>query len=230
MRSVNRRPHVLLSCAMSIDGYIDDSTGTRLLLSNAADFDRVDAVRAEQDAILVGADTIRRDNPRLLVRSDQRRRQRMQAGRSASPIKVTLTRTGNLNPDARFFAAGEVSKLVYAASRITAGLARALGGVATVIDAGESPTLERILADLADRGVQRLMVEGGGRMHSQFLAAGLADELHLAVAPFPVGDSKAPRFLEEASYPFTSNRRMRLIGVEPIEDVALLRYRLSSNE
>jgi 5-amino-6-(5-phosphoribosylamino)uracil reductase len=52
---VNRRPRVLLSCATSIDGYIDDSTQTRLLLSNAADFDRVDAVRAEHDAILVGA-------------------------------------------------------------------------------------------------------------------------------------------------------------------------------
>jgi 5-amino-6-(5-phosphoribosylamino)uracil reductase len=215
---------------MSIDGYIDDSAETRLLLSNAADFDRVDAVRAEHDAILVGADTIRRDDPRLLVRSDQRRGQRIRAGRLASPIKVTLTRTGNLDPGAQFFAAGDGPKLVYAASQIVTRLAGTLGDLATVIDAGEPLTLEFLLTDLADRGVQRLMVEGGSQVHSQFLAAGLADELHLAVAPFPVGDSKAPRFLDEASYPFTSSRRMRLIGVEPIEDVALLRYRLSNDE
>jgi len=215
---------------MSIDGYIDDSTETRLLLSNTADFDRVDAVRAEHDAILVGADTIRRDNPRLLVRSDQRRRQRIEAGRSASPIKVTLTRTGNLAPDAQFFTAGDAPKLVYTASHVVTGLARALGDVATVIDAGEPPTIECLLADLADRGVQRLMVEGGSQTHTQFLAAGLADELHLAVAPFPIGDSRAPRFLADAAYPFTSDRRMRLIGVEPIGDVALLRYQLSNNE
>jgi len=215
---------------MSIDGYIDDSTETRLLLSNAADFDRVDAVRSEHDAILVGADTIRRDNPRLLVRSDQRRRQRIRAGRSASPIKVTITRTGDLDRDAQFFTAGDVPKLVYTASRTVAGLARVLGDVATVLDAGEPPSIEYLLADLADRGVQRLMVEGGGQIYTQFLAAHLADELHLAVAPFPVGDSTAPRFLADAVYPFTSDRQMRLIGVESIDGIALLRYQLSGNE
>src|SRR5687768_4878133 len=74
------RPYVLLSCAMSIDGYIDDATGTRLLMSNEADFDRVDAVRADCDAILVGAHTIRVDNPRLLVRSAARRNARIARG------------------------------------------------------------------------------------------------------------------------------------------------------
>ena len=70
------RPYTLLSCGMSIDGYIDGATGERLLLSNAADFDRVDAVRASCDAILVGAETVRIDNPRLLVRSQARRDER----------------------------------------------------------------------------------------------------------------------------------------------------------
>ena len=63
------RPYVLLSVAMSVDGCIDDATDTRLILSNDADLDRVDEVRAGSDAILVGAGTIRRDNPALLVRA-----------------------------------------------------------------------------------------------------------------------------------------------------------------
>lgn len=88
---MSRRPYVLLSCAMSIDGYLDDTTAVRLLLSNDADFDRVDAVRAECDAILVGANTIRKDNPRLLVRSQARRDDRIARGLPASPTKVTLT-------------------------------------------------------------------------------------------------------------------------------------------
>ncbi|MFJ6956379.1 dihydrofolate reductase family protein, partial [Micromonospora aurantiaca (nom. illeg.)] len=67
------RPYVLLSCAMSIDGYIDDATTERLLLSNDDDLDRVDATRAGCDAIMVGAATVRRDDPRLLVRSERRR-------------------------------------------------------------------------------------------------------------------------------------------------------------
>jgi len=225
---VNQRPHVLLSCAMSIDGYIDDSTPARLLLSNDADFDRVDAVRADSDAILVGADTIRRDNPRLMVRSDHRRQQRMRAGRPATPIKVTLTRTGDLNPNAKFFATGVVSKLVYAASPTVAELAHTLGDTATVVDAGKPTNLSLVLADLATRGVRRLMVEGGGQIHTQFLTAGLADELHLVVAPFFVGDSTAPRFVADGNYPFTSDHRMKLINVEPIDDVVMLHYQLSN--
>ena len=67
---------------MSIDGYLDTATDARLVLSNDADLDRVDGVRAGCDAILVGAETIRRDNPRLLVRSQARRDQRVARGSS----------------------------------------------------------------------------------------------------------------------------------------------------
>ena len=92
------QPYVLLSCAMSIDGYIHDASETRLLLSNDADFDRVDAERAGCDAILVGAHTVRQDNPRLLVRSADRRAERTARGLPPSPVKVTLTAHGELDP------------------------------------------------------------------------------------------------------------------------------------
>ena len=85
MRLVTSRPYVLLSCAASIDGYIDDATDSRLLLSNDADFDRVDEVRAGCDAILVGTSTIRQDNPRLLVRSQARQDARTAHGTTSSP-------------------------------------------------------------------------------------------------------------------------------------------------
>ena len=97
------RPYVLLSVAMSVDGCIDDATDARLILSNDADLDRVDEVRAGSDAILVGAGTIRRDNPALLVRSAARRSGRVARGLPASPARVTLTARGDLDPAARFF-------------------------------------------------------------------------------------------------------------------------------
>lgn len=224
---MNHRPHVLLSCAMSLDGYIDDSTSTRLLLSNEADLDRVDAVRAGSDAILVGAGTIRRDDPRLTVRAGHRRRERVASGRPATPIKVTLTRTGGLDPDARFFTTGEPPRLVYAATPAVAVLGQALRDRATVVDAGDPTDLRLVLADLHARGVRRLMVEGGATIHTQFLTASLADELHLAVAPFFVGDSAAPRFVHDGRYPFTGERRMTLLKAEPVDDVVLLHYSLS---
>jgi 5-amino-6-(5-phosphoribosylamino)uracil reductase len=78
----------------------------RLLLSNDADFDRVDAERAASDAILVGANTIRRDNPRLLVRSEARRADRARRGLTTSPAKATVTASGELSRDSQFFSAG----------------------------------------------------------------------------------------------------------------------------
>jgi 5-amino-6-(5-phosphoribosylamino)uracil reductase len=225
---VAERPYVLLSVAMSVDGCIDDATDTRLILSNDADLDRVDEVRAGSDAILVGAGTIRRDNPALLVRSSARRSGRVARGLPASPARVTLTASGDLDLAARFFTAGESARLIYVPDaqrdRIQGQLARAadtrLADSVEVIGAGDPLSLRCVLADLADRGVRRLMVEGGGTVLAQFLAEGLADELDLVVAPVFVGDPAAPRLLGSGG----SGRRMHLAEARLIGDVVLLRY------
>jgi 5-amino-6-(5-phosphoribosylamino)uracil reductase len=223
------RPYVLLSVAMSVDGCIDDATGTRLILSNEADLDRVDEVRAGCDAILVGANTVRRDNPALQVRSASRRGARAAAGRPATPARVTITGRGELDPAARFFTAGEGARLVYVpagrrdaiAGRLAAGPAAA----AEVVAAGEPLSLEAVLADLYARGVRRLLVEGGGTVLAQFLAQRLADELHLVIAPVFVGDPDAPRIAGPAGPAGpAAPERMRLAEARPIGDVVLLRY------
>jgi 5-amino-6-(5-phosphoribosylamino)uracil reductase len=224
---VVERPYVLLSCGMSIDGYMDNATEERLLLSNDADFDRVDAVRAACDAILVGAGTVRQDNPRLLVRSQARRDERVARGLRPSPVKVTVTGRGELDPSAHFFAAGDVDKLVYCASSMPHEARERLGKVATVVDCGEPVDLCRVMADLHARGVGRLMVEGGGTIHTQFLTAGLVDELHLVIAPLFVGDSRAPRFVGDGTFPWGPDHRAVLAEVRQIGDVVLLRYALS---
>ena len=221
------RPYILLSCGMSIDGYLDGVTDQRLLLSNDADFDRVDAVRATCDAILVGAATVRNDNPRLLIRSQARRDERLAHGQRSSPMKVTVTRRGQLDPCSDFFVTGDSEKVVYCASSGSAAARERLGHVATVVDSGEPVDLLRLVGDLHDRGVRRLMVEGGGMMHTQFLTAGLVDELHLVIAPFFVGDSRAPRFVSDGRFPWNPDHRAALHEVRQIGDVVLLRYALS---
>jgi riboflavin-specific deaminase-like protein len=214
--------YVILSAAVSVDGFLDDASPQRLLLSGPADFDRVDEVRAGCDAILVGAETVRRDDPRLLVRSAERRQARLAAGRTEQPVKVTLTRNGDLPADARFFTTGDVPKLVYAPTPVAGPLATRLGGLATVVPAGAAVELPVLLADLAGRGIRRLLVEGGARVHGAFLAGGLADELHLAVAPFVVADPAAPRFptYDTPGPP----HRLRLAETRQLDDVVLLRY------
>jgi len=217
------RPYVLLSCAMSLDGRIDHGGPERLVLSNEADLDRVDQERAACDAILVGAGTLRRDDPRLLVRSAARRARRAAAGLPDSPLRVAVA-GGPLSPSLRFFE-GSGERLVYCPSPAVEPLRRRLGAIATVADAGEPLDLDGVLHDLAARGVRRLMVEGGTTIHTQFLAAGLADELQLAVAPFLVG--AGARFLGDAAFPHDARHRMTLAEARPVGDMVLLRYLLT---
>lgn len=226
-RTLDHRPYTLLSCSMSLDGYLGGATDERLLLSNEADFDRIDEVRAGCDAILVGAATVRKDNPRLLVREERRRHARSVAGLPSSPAKVTVTAGGDLDPSANFFT-GDAEKLVYCSTDAVSAARGRLGPIATVIDAGLAPRrMQRVGADLHERGVGRLMVEGGGTMHTQFLTAGLADELQLVVAPFFVGDSRARRFVDDGRFPWCPDHRARLVETRAIGDVVLLRYALS---
>ncbi len=221
------RPYILLSCGMSIDGYLGSASPRRLELSNDADFDRVDGVRASCDAILVGAATVRNDNPRLLVRSKQRREARAARGLTPSPIKVTVTGRAALDPHADFFTTGDAEKLVYCRTPRVGHARSRLGNVATVVDGGERVKMSRLTEDLGARGVQRLMVEGGGKVHTQFLTDNLVDELQLVVAPFFVGDSRAPRFVSDGRFPWNPGRRATLAEVRQIGDVVLLCYALS---
>ncbi|MGC0204726.1 dihydrofolate reductase family protein [Streptomyces levis] len=213
-------PYVLLSAAVSLDGYLDDTGPERLLLSGPADFDRVDEVRASVDAILVGAGTIRADNPRLLVNSPERRSARVAAGRPEYPLKVTVSGSGELDPDARFWHTGG-EKVLYTTDT-GAARARALGIAADVVPLGADLDWRRLLTHLHDiRGVRRLMVEGGGLIHTQLLTQGLADELQLVLAPLFVGDPQAPRLFGPGGY---QGGRLRLLETRRIEDVVLMRY------
>lgn len=190
------RPYTVLSCAMSVDGYIDDAGPDRLILSGDEDWDRVDELRASCDAILVGANTIRSDNPRLRVRSEKRRAEREAQGLPANPLRVTMTRSGELDHDKEFFA--DDNYVVY-----------------------ERTELSTVVEELHRRGVRRLMVEGGSSVHTEFLTKNFADEIQLAVAPIFVGDSRAPRFVNDGD--FTTDR-MVLGDVSRVGDVTVMQF------
>lgn len=197
--------HVLLSFAASLDGCLDDASPQRLLLSNGADFDRVDAARAESDAILVGAGTVRADDPRLLVRSAPRRAEREARGLPPSPLRVVLGGDGGIDQGAAVLT---------------------VPGAETLVLEGRPP-LPEVLDTLAARGVRRLMVEGGSAVLTGFLAADLADEIQLAYAPFLIGDGAAPRAFGPpgaAVFPQNPGRRMLLAESRSLGDVLFARY------
>src|SRR5580698_954036 len=122
---IETRPYVLLSCATSADGYLDDASPDRLILSGPADLDRVDELRASCDAIMVGAGTVRKDNPRLLIRDPRRVARRAARGQTPSPLRVVLTRGGAPSPAAAVFTAEGAETVV---------LSTADGGLGPVLE------------------------------------------------------------------------------------------------
>jgi 5-amino-6-(5-phosphoribosylamino)uracil reductase len=227
---VSERPYTVLSCAISVDGCLDDTSPRRLILSGPQDLDEVDELRAACDAILVGAGTIRADDPRLLVRSPARVAHRVARGLPAHPLRVTLTTSAQgLAPEARFFTGPGGPPLVYCGSAAVGPVSARFSG-AVVIDAGDPPTLPAVLRNLSKRKISSLLLEGGSRLLADALSAGLVDELRLAVAPFFVGDAAAPRFARPGRYPHDAQAPMRLESVRRLGDVVVSRYRLTDRE
>lgn len=222
-------PYVIVSTAMSIDGYIDDASDKRLLLSNNEDFDLIDALRAECDAILVGANTIRTDDPRLMIRSEMRQRDREERGLPPHPKKVTMTKSGRLDSHSRFFQLGDSEKLVYCGSE--AVLSTHFGKFATIINA-DCPEINPkfVVTDLSRRGVRRLLVEGGSTINTMFFSAGLVDELRLAIVPFFVGDNAASRFVQNGQFPYDPHRLMKIKSVDTIGDTLAISYLLLESD
>src|SRR5690606_36699710 len=110
--------------------------------------------------------TVRNDDPAELVRSAASRRRRTESGLLVGPVKVTLTSRGDLSPQARFFSLGDSDKVVYCPSRTAPGLEDRVGSLAKVVDLGAEVRMGDLAADLQSRGVRRLMVEGGGTVHT----------------------------------------------------------------
>ena len=181
--------NVFASAATTAEGYLDDASAERLIISSPQDWAEVRRLRAQFDAILVGAGTLRRDDPALMLRDEDRRR-RLHEGRQPELTKVTVTASGDLRADMRFFTEGEGEKIVFSNRELPH-----LQHVATVIHTEEPITAALIVTELEKLGIGSLFVEGGAEILRMFFAEGMVDTLRLAVNPgLRLGDRPgAPR-------------------------------------
>ena len=218
---------VILSAAISIDGYLDDVSSERLVLSSPEAWDEVRKIRSQCDAILVGAETIRKDNPSLITKSEKLIEERIKDGKCEDPIKVTITASGNISPESNFFKKGSCEKIVYCTQAITEDKEEALRKVA-IVNKFETKiiTARQVVDDLETRGVKSLFVEGGSSILTMFFSENIVDELRLAIAPFFVGEDKAPRLVHSGIFPFNKDNRMKLEKTKMVGDVAVLYYKL----
>lgn len=182
------------SSAISRDGCMDDTSPERLVLSNREDWREVYRLRAECDAIMVGAETVRRDNPALVLRDERLRAERVGRGLPADIVKVTVTGSGHLDPALRFFTEGVAAhKIVIAGSDADEDALSRLAGIAEIVRLDDI-TAAGIVSALESRGISTLMLEGGSCTMKMFLDEEMLDTLRLAVSPKIVGEAAAPRF------------------------------------
>ncbi len=180
---------ILLSVATSADGYIDDCSTSRLVLSTPEDWAEVYALRSQADAIVIGAETLRRDNPRLTLKSEELRANRIAAGKTAEPHRVIISRDGDIDPSLRIFSEGAGSVILFSTRHRPE-----LVGLCEVI-VSEQISASFIVTELEKRHLTELFVEGGAQIHQLFLESGCATALRIAVNPsVVVAEDAAPRF------------------------------------
>jgi riboflavin-specific deaminase-like protein len=223
------RPRVLLNFAASLDGKINPAPGLRtgrfMMSRGREDFRRMLSLRAQADAILIGASNLRADDPDLAIPADERAARRARG--AAEPLRVVVTSGGEgLAAGMRMFDPARGGRSIVAhAARMPAEARARLAPVAELVELGaDRVEMAELLAALAGRDVRTLLCEGGGDLAGQLFAAGAVDELYLTLVPRVLGGARAPTMAGGPGFLPDQIADGRLTAVERIGDELYLRY------
>ena len=227
----NDRPFVLINSAITADGKIDTVERKGAPISSPSDIERVDRLRAESDAIMVGGRTLLQEDPRLTVKSAILRTQRLERGLDENPIKVGIVtkiedpqaehEIGNgIKSDGKFLNFGPARVVIFTTEQTdSTQIDRLLERGATVFTLGQRRVdLAEALRCLRELGVKRLMVEGGGTLNAELLRLKLVDEVHLYIAPLIFGGATAPTLADGTGLAREDAIHLQLRGVDQFED------------
>ena len=191
--SVTMRPYVTVNLAMSADGKISTREHRQVRISGPRDFGRVDILKAGQDAIVVGIGTVLADNPSLTVKSPALREDRRRAGKDEDPVRVVVDSQARTPPEADILRKGSGERIIAVSESAPGERVGLLADRATVLTAGKDRVdLVRLLRLLGERGIRKVMVEGGGTLIWGFFSRGLVDEFCTFVGPVIIGGRDAP--------------------------------------
>ena len=198
---------------MSADGKIALPDRSQIRLSNSEDMERVNKLRKESDAILVGIGTVIEDNPRLTIKNNKKK--------STNPVRVVLDTNGRTPLNSNVL--DDKSKTIIAVGNHFNG---EITGNSEVIKCGEKQIdIELLVEKLYDRGLKKILVEGGENVLWSFLNQNLFDEINIFVASLIVGGEKTPTVA--GGLGFTNKvdtLQLRLKKAEKIGDGILLNY------
>jgi 2,5-diamino-6-(ribosylamino)-4(3H)-pyrimidinone 5'-phosphate reductase len=222
------RPYTFINVAMTADGKIDTLERAGAAISSARDRERVDQLRAAADGILVGGRTLMDENPKLTVKSDSLRAERVARGLAPNPIKVGVGSVINLKSSSEFLKAGPAHMVIFTTSQTSRNDLESLRmhGVEVFVEEGAHVDLREMMKTLKKLGVDHLMVEGGGTMNFELLRLGLVDEIITYMAPMIFGGANAPTLADGHGLAREAAIPLQLASVEPWEDGGIvIKYR-----
>ena len=216
--------HVVVNAAMSVDGKLSSRRREQIAISGPEDFDRVDRIRAAADGIVVGIGTVLADDPHLTLDVTDRRVQRQRHGRDGNPARVVVDSDGRTPTDARVLD-DEATTYVLVAESAPDDRREALADAgAEVIVAGDDRVdLAAAVEKLADAGLDRLMIEGGGEIIFSAFDAGLVDELSVYVGSLLIGGRDAPTLADGDGFA-DDFPDLTLDDIERFDDGVVLSY------
>lgn len=230
-RTINdmNRPFVFINVAMTADGKIDTFQRKGAAISSPRDKQRVDQLRAEADAVMVGGRTLLGEDPKLTVKSEALQEERVRRGLTPNPIKVGVVSQAQFNSHSKFLREGGGRVVIFTTQRTSNeqfALLRSLG-VDVFLHDGERVDLRAMMQTLHELGIRRLMVEGGATLNFELIRLGLADELYAYVAPMIFGGETAPTLAAGSGLERSAAVRLQLIHAESWEDGGvLLQYKI----
>ena len=212
------RPYVIINCAMSADGKIASPSGRQLRISNEEDIKRMYNLRNSCDAVLVGVNTILSDNPKLTVNEKYVEKPR-------NPIRVILDTHCRTKPDA--LAVNDQAKTII----ITNG--ECDKNYSENVEVVQCPTDSEGLIDLGqtlqilhNRGVEKLMVEGGSTIIWNFLKHGFVDDLFIFIGPIIVGGKYTPSVADGEGIDEGTPIHLKLVEFQKIGEGLLVHYKM----
>jgi 2,5-diamino-6-(ribosylamino)-4(3H)-pyrimidinone 5'-phosphate reductase len=218
------KPFVFINSAMSADGKISSAERRQVRISGPEDLVRVDELRASSDAIMIGVGTVLSDNPSLRVKSDRLRKERLMLGRPENPLRVVADSLARTSPEAKILGHG---CLVAVSNSAPLGRLEKLSLRCDIIKCGERRVdLSKLMSELYQKGVKRLMVEGGAELNWSLVQSGLVDEIYVYIGPLLIGGKDAPTLMDGLGFR-EDFPRLKLISAQKIEDGALLRWSTS---
>ena len=222
------RPFTSINMASTLDGKITSYCRELPTFMSDADQRRMDHFRAENDALMVGASTIRNDNPELHVRSEEAREYRKSLGKPAGLTYIVIVGHGSLNPGGHAFNRKDEGRTIVATINGRANEFKSLlGQQAEVWECGaQHVSLPHVCNRLKQEGIETLLVEGGGTLNWYMLDADLVDQLHLTISPAILGGSDAPTIVEGKGRTMKNFLNGTLSSCKQVQDELHLTYRI----